>query len=49
MSDGERQEASSRSPEIRANVEERTIPPSERMVETIDSVGGAARREALRA
>ncbi len=28
MSDGERQDATSRSPEIRANVEERIIPPS---------------------
>src|SRR5438552_1647886 len=43
MSDGERQEASSRSPEIRAIVEERTSPPSKAIVETIAPTRGAAR------
>src|SRR5438876_911320 len=43
MSDGERQDASSRSPEIRAIVEERTIPPSKAIVETIAPTRGAAR------
>src|SRR6266487_4741182 len=47
MSDGERQDASSRSPEIRANVEERIIPPSKRRAEAIDSTGGVASAEGI--